>query len=228
MKREAGDPRRALAYLRVSTDDQALGLEAQRSAIERWAKLAGVDVVQWYTDDGVSGGAALEDRPQLLAALTDLHMHRAGVFVVARRDRLARDVAVSLAVEQLVLKRGAKIQAADGAGNGDSPEARLMRVMLDAFAEYERAVIRLRIVAAMRAKKARGERVGTVPYGSEVGPDGRLRPSLSEGPVVTLIHELRLAGESHRAIVAELNKLRKPCRGKRWHLRSVQRILEAR
>jgi DNA invertase Pin-like site-specific DNA recombinase len=55
--------------LRASTDRQDLSPGAQRAAIERWAAGAGVAVVAWHEDLGVSGGTALEDRPGLLAAL---------------------------------------------------------------------------------------------------------------------------------------------------------------
>ena len=51
-----GNPLSAVAYLRVSTDEQKLGPEAQRAAIQSWANREGVSVVAWHTDAGVSGG----------------------------------------------------------------------------------------------------------------------------------------------------------------------------
>jgi hypothetical protein len=78
----------AVAYLRVSTEDQQLGPEAQRAAIEAWAAREGVQVVAWHLDQGVSGGADVEDRPGLVAAL---RVERAGILLVAKRDRLARE-----------------------------------------------------------------------------------------------------------------------------------------
>ena len=50
MKRQkrAGNPTQAVAYIRVSTEDQHLGTEAQRAAITRWATLNGVTVVEWH------------------------------------------------------------------------------------------------------------------------------------------------------------------------------------
>ena len=65
------DPRRAVAYLRVSTDEQHLGPEAQRAAVEAWAARAGVVVVAWHIDAGVSGAAPVDRRPALLGALAD-------------------------------------------------------------------------------------------------------------------------------------------------------------
>jgi len=50
-----------------------------------------VEVLAWREERGVSGGAELTERPWLLAALDDVAAHRAGLLVVAKRDRLARD-----------------------------------------------------------------------------------------------------------------------------------------
>ncbi len=47
-----GNPLIAVAYLRVSTDEQRLGPEAQRASIEAWAKREGVAVVAWHADAG--------------------------------------------------------------------------------------------------------------------------------------------------------------------------------
>lgn len=200
------DATRAVAYLRVSTDEQHLGPEAQRAAIQRWADAHGVTVVAWHEDHGVSGGAALERRPALLAALDELgDGDGAGVLVVAKRDRLARDVVVAAMVERLAERSGARIVSADGAGNADGPEGMLMRGIVDLFAQYERALIRARTTAALAVKKARSERVGTVPFGWRLAADGvALVPDPTEAATVSRVRELRAAGVSIRGIVAEL------------------------
>ena len=167
-------PTRAVAYLRCSTDRQDLSPDAQRDAIAGWAATNGVEVVAWHEDLGVSGGTELEKRPGLLAATEALRTEQAGLLVVAKRDRLARDVLTAALVERLCERHGARVQSADGAGNGDGPEAALLRTMIDAFAAYERALIRSRTRAALAIKKAKGERVGTVPYGYRPGDGGLL------------------------------------------------------
>jgi DNA invertase Pin-like site-specific DNA recombinase len=99
----------AVAYLRVSTDEQKLGPEAQRATIEAWTAREGVFMVAWHTDAGVRGGLDLGDRPGLVAALTDIRAARAGLLVVAKRDRLARDVAVAATVDKVVAGEGAML-----------------------------------------------------------------------------------------------------------------------
>lgn len=200
-----GDPLLAIGYLRVSTDDQKLGPEAQRASIEAWAKRVGITVVAWHCDQGVSGGADLVDRPGLVAALGELRAVRAGVLLVAKRDRLARDVYIALTIERAVQACGAHVAAADGTGNGEGAADAFMRTILDAAAAYERALIRARTKAALQAKRARGERAGEVPFGFRLGPDRQsLQPDPAEVHTITRVTDLRLQGLSVRGITARL------------------------
>jgi hypothetical protein len=82
-----GDERKAVAYVRVSTEEQLLGPKAQEDAIRAWSEKRGVSVVGWHVDQGVSGGTELGDRPGLMSALDALRDERAGLLVVAKRDR---------------------------------------------------------------------------------------------------------------------------------------------
>ncbi len=201
-------PRIAVAYLRVSTDEQHLGPDAQRAAITAWATREGLSVVAWCCDAGVSGAAAIADRPELLAALAALREHGAGVLAVAKRDRLARDVMAAAMIDRMVVDAGARVVSAAGEGtDSDDPSAVLMRRMVDAFAEYERALIRARTRAALAAKRARGERAGTVPYGFTADAAGRLSPCAPEQEVIRQVKALRAAGLSFRAVAAELARV---------------------
>lgn len=223
-----GNPRVAVAYLRVSTDEQKLGPEAQRAAIQAWADREGVAVVAWHTDAGVSGGSEIADRPALIAALGELRAARAGVLVVAKRDRLARDVAVAATVERAVKASGAKVLNADGTANGDSAADGFMRAMLDAAAAYERALIRARTSAALQAKRARGERAGAVPYGFTATPEGRLVTNEAEQGVLAIVRELRAAAMPLRGVVSELARRGLVSRsGRAFQLTQVVRMTKA-
>jgi len=221
-----GSPKHAIGYVRCSTDEQQLGPEAQRSALERWCATNGVTLTAVHEDLGVSGGAELEKRPGLLAALDSLRQHRAGVLLIAKRDRLARDVVVAAMVERLAERAGARVLAADGAGNSEGPEGLLMRGIVDVFAQYERALIRSRTKAALAVKKARGERVGQIPFGSQLCGDGaRLEPEPAEQKVIASVLKLRAAGATIKAIASRLNAKRTPARGARWYPTTVSRLL---
>ena len=226
------DPTLAVAYLRVSTEEQANGPKAQRHSIGAWAKRAGVRVVAWRVEH-LSGGTPVEDRPRFMRALRDVREHGAGLLVVAKRDRLARDVVIAATAERLVADARAKVVTADGVTCENTPEGQLMRGLLDLFAQYERAMIRARTKAAMLAKGRRGEYTGgEAPYGyravSELSDGGALRVDQDpdEQRVIRMILTLHSRGENAAQIARNLNGTHVPCRGSVWHAKSVSRILE--
>lgn len=200
------NPHLAVAYIRVSKAEQALGPEAQRAAIERWAAAHETVIVAWHVDH-VTGGAPIDKRPGLLAAVDALSDSRAGLLVVAKRDRLARDPIITAMAEQLCARQGARVVSAAGEGTDSDehdPSAQLMRRLVDAFAEYERALIRARTRAALGVKRARGERVGRIPFGKRLSANGTaLEPCPSELAILQRMAALRASGHTVRA-VAEL------------------------
>jgi DNA invertase Pin-like site-specific DNA recombinase len=197
------DSSKVVAYIRVSTEDQHLGPEAQLAAIHVWATRQNVTVVSVHRDLGVSGATPLADCSGLMAALDDLGVHGAGSLVVAKRDRLARDVMKAAMVEARAEKVGARVVSTAGEGDGTDPAAQLMRTIVDAFAQYERAMIASRTRAALAVKKSKGERTGGIPYGfSDL--DGQLVPNDDERTVIARARELSSQGMSLRAICASL------------------------
>lgn len=218
----------AVAYLRVSTEEQHNGPEAQRFAIEAWAARQHVTIVAWHREE-VSGGAPLERRLELVSAIAALREHKAGLLVAAKRDRIARDAVLAVYIERMVANEGAQLVTADGVTAEDSPEGRLVRGVLDLFAEYERAQIKARTKAALAAKRRRGEHVGGMaPFGyavSRVTETAKLEPVEDEQAVIRMIWKFHREGIGSARIARRLNKAGVPCRGAAWHPTSVQRVL---
>ncbi|MBU6427866.1 MAG: recombinase family protein [Cyanobacteria bacterium REEB65] len=225
---KAGDPARVVGYLRCSTEEQNLGPGAQRLALERWCEAHGATLVATYEDLGVSGGAPLERRPGLAEAIAQLGPTGAGVLLVLRRDRLARDVVNAALIERLVEREGARVVTTDGTGNGDSPEASLMRTIVDAFSAYERALVRSRTKAALEVKKARGERVGGIPFGFRMAEDGvHLVADPGEQSTVARAGQLRAGGLSFERVASVLEAEGRWSRtGRRFAAVQVARMLE--
>ena len=221
------DPLRAVAYLRASTAKQAASPAAQLSAIKSWAMKEGIEVVEVFQDAATCGDADLSDRPGVLAAVEALRQHGAGLLIVAKRDRLARDRVVAGLLERLVERAGGRVVSSDGMSSGEGPEATLLKGILDLFSEFEVGVIRARTRGALAHRKAAGLRVGGVPFGSKLAPDGRhLLPDRRERGVLDLIRQLRADDQSWRRVVAELLRRRIRNRAGRvaWSVGQVQRL----
>ena len=226
MKRAAAaaDPNVAVAYLRVSTQEQDLGPEAQRAAIGAWAERHGVRVVAYF-EDRLSGSTKVEDRPAMLEAFGALRSAGAGLLVAAKRDRIARDVVVAATVEQMAAEAGARVVTADGVAIEDTPEGMLMRGLMDLFAQYERAVIRARTRAALAVKRSKGQRYSRrAPLGFRF-EDGRLLEEPAERDMLARVREMKSRGFSLARVASILNAEGARCRGGRWHVTTLARAL---
>jgi DNA invertase Pin-like site-specific DNA recombinase len=208
---------RAVAYLRVSTDEQAesgAGLDAQSHACLCFAERSGLELVETCSDAGVGGATAIDKRPGLMRALAAVE--GGGVLLVARRDRLARDPIIVAMVESLLARRKARVVSAAGEGTaGDSPTDVLMRRICDAFSEYDLLKIRFNTRTAMESLRRRGRKAGTIPFGFRAVDDGvpsksggmpsLLVPDEAERGVIDLIVALADRGYSYRAIARHLD-----------------------
>ena len=129
-------------------------------------------------------------------------------------------------------RKGIALHVADLGGNAidtTSAAGRFMLVVLAGAAEMERNLTRERTRAALAVKKSNGQRVGTVPYGFDLGDDGTtLVPNESEQSVIRNIRTMREAGKTLKAIANALTERRIPTKtGKsaRWSHSAVARIL---
>jgi DNA invertase Pin-like site-specific DNA recombinase len=207
----------AIAYVRVSTKGQGrsgLGLEAQRDALDRFAKAEGFHVMETFQETETGKGAdALVRRPRLAAALKAATKLAAPV-LVAKLDRLSRDVHF---ISGLMRHRTPFIVAELGADTDP-----FMLHIYAALAEKERRLISERTKAGLAAAKRRGVKLGGRNAQSDqtqaeaMERAERLRPVLAE-----------LAHMSARAAAEELNKrnVATPAGG-RWHAATVLRVRE--
>jgi len=223
----------ASIYLRVSTDQQAdsgAGLNAQEDACRSYCKKNDIMVGCLHRDEGFSGTLPMAKRPGLMSAIDALG--HGDVLVVAKRDRLGRDLINVAMIEALVSRKGASVVSAAGEGteNQDDPASQLLRRIIDAFSEYAVAILRERTKKALRAKRDRGERTGHVPFGFKVAADGiHLEPDQIEKSKLSMMQELRLAGESYQSIADAMNERQCYNRMSRpWNAVLVRQILVAR
>jgi DNA invertase Pin-like site-specific DNA recombinase len=219
----------AVGYLRVSTAAQAedgLGLEVQEERIQSWAAAGGHRLLAIHRDEGISGDAEEIDRPGLSAAIVATQ-DAAEALVVYRLDRLARRLFRQEMVIHQLRQRGRSVVSVSEADiDSEDPTRVLMRQMLGAFAEYERAVIKMRLQGGRRAKADRGGYAfGSPAFGWRA--DGKeLVVDEAEQAVVARILELRDVGAGVRDIARRLNAEGLASkRGTLWHPQTVARVL---
>ena len=110
-----------------------------------------------------------------------------------------------------------------------SAAGRLLLNIMTAVSQWEREAIGERTRDALHHKRRNGERVGTVPFGWRLAPDGvHLEENPAEQQALSTMRELRGRGSTLRAIAAELNHqgIWTP-RGKPWRVQYVQVVLRA-
>src|SRR5258705_11691606 len=159
----------AVAYYRVSTQRQGrsgLGLEAQRTAVARFAEAEGITLAGEFTEVETGKGAdGLDRRPQLATACATARLAKCPV-LVAKLDRLSRDVAF---IAGLMAQRVPFIVAELGA-DADP----FMLHLYAALAEKERRQISERTKAALAARKERGTKLGNPSNASDAAAIGRI------------------------------------------------------
>jgi len=150
-----------LAYLRTSTDEQKLGIDAQRKAVEKWALENSTTILQTYEDQGVSGTVDPSKRPNLPALLARLEKRDIDYVVVYKRDRLGRETAMLGFLEYYIKKYGARLITVDDSVDDEpTPEQKLLQGVINAMSEYERNLISLRTRHALGAAKDKGTILG--------------------------------------------------------------------
>jgi len=220
---------KAIGYVRVSTQEQThgFGLDVQEQAIRKWASEQRARLVSIERDEAVSGSNGLEDRPGLAGALIRLEAGDAEALVVYRLDRLARDLVLQETTIRRLEQRGRRVVSVTEPNvDGGDPTRVLVRQVLGALAQYERAVIRARMMAGVAAKRAAGGYVGGQPPYGWAAQDGELAPVDSEQAAIRRMGDLRSEGHSFGAIAAALNAEGIASkRGRRWAKWTVREVL---
>ena len=220
---------KAIGYVRVSTEDQAengVSIDAQRERIAAWCLLNECELADVHVDAGISGKRA-DNRPALQVAIEDA-TRNGGVLVVYSLSRLARSTRDTLDIAERLEKAGADLVSLSEKIDTTSAAGKMIFRMLAVLAEFERDVISERTKTALQHKKRNLERVGTVPFGFTLADNGvSLIENDSEQEIIALIHELRDAGQSTRAIAAELSTRHIPTKkgNAQWAHTAVTRIL---
>jgi site-specific DNA recombinase len=224
---------RAIAYVRVSTEEQSetgVSLAAQEAKIRSYCELYGIELVRVVVDAGESGKSL--DRPGIQEALERLDRKEADGLVIAKLDRLSRNVGDWnwLISNYFGEKPGKQVWSVNDEIDTRTATGRMVLNVMMTIYQWERETIGERTKDALRYKKTQNQRVsGRIPYGKALAADGiTLVPCGTEQEVLTTIRELRNNGMTLTAIAAELNARGIQKReGGKWEHTFVSRLLKA-
>jgi site-specific DNA recombinase len=215
-------------YCRVSTENQKEEgtIAIQRAALKEYAEAKGYELVEVFSDDGVSGG--LEHRPGLSTLFEYLEEHPevAGV-LIWKLDRLARDLMIQENLIRDFEKRGKSlISTKEPDLDSGDPTRVFIRQVLGATSQYEKAMITMRMTGGRVNKARKGGYAGGFPaYGYEAaGGDLKVDQEQAE-TVKTIFRMRRYQHKSFREIARALNEQgTRTARGGKWHASTVQYI----
>ena len=218
-----------VAYIRVSTDGQCgedkFGLEVQREQIIAYCSKNDMNILKWYTDEGESGAKERPGFDEIVYGEVSNPPYEA--VVVAKSDRVARDINIYYYYKMLLVKKDVKlISIAEDFG-----QFGVFANMLEAFtlcvAEMERENITKRTSSGRKVKASKGGYSGGRPPYGYTPLNGRLVIVPEEAEVVKFVIESKDSGKTYQAICDALNKEGKTNRsGTKFSISTIQVIFE--
>ena len=175
--------KRAGIYLRVSTDQQTT--ENQLRILTEVAERSGWTIVRVFEDQGISGAKGRDKRPGFDALLKAIHRREIDIAAAYAVDRLGRSLTDLVAFLNDIQASACDLYIHQQAVDTSTPSGRMMFGLLAVFSEFERALIRSRVISGIERARAKGVQFG--------------RPSLSPDRVARVEKALR-DGLSIRAV----------------------------
>jgi len=229
---------RVAVYLRVSTDEQAAAgtIEIQAVACREYCGRNGLEIVDEYRDDGISGTVPFAERPGAARLLEDAKAGRFDSVLVYAIDRLSRDNLEGLVARKQLKRLGISVHAVTQSWNDDTDDGELLVQMLLGIAEFEKKQILKRTMAGRLRRVSNGHyQASHVPFGYDKA-DGVLVPSSKTAPTVQQVFDWALEGTGTKVIADRLNAMGIPPPSAAhadqhsswgWHFSSVYKILTA-
>ena len=150
--------KRIAAYLRVSTDKQST--DSQLLAIKTEVERSGDTLVQIYSDEGISGGKGRAQRPGLDAMLNDASAAKFDKVVCFDITRLGRSLADLIGTLNELQRANVDLQFLQNNLDTSTAGGRMLFSIFGAIGEWEKSLIRERVVAGLQKAKSQGVKLG--------------------------------------------------------------------
>lgn len=148
--------KRVAIYARVSTREQTT--ENQLQDLRKYSEARGWQVIGEFVDHALSG--AKDDRPQLREVMDKARRRKIDVLLVWRFDRFARSLKQLINTLEELNELGVHFVSFSEALDTSTSQGRLVFSVVGAIAEFERSLIKERVMAGLRRAKAQGKALG--------------------------------------------------------------------
>lgn len=220
---------KAVAYVRVSTEDQAehgVSLAAQEQKIRQYCATYEMELVEVVADAGISG-KRLDTRPGAQRVLEMVRTKAVYAVVIVKLDRLSRSIRDLVDIVELVNRKGVSLVSIQERLDTASAAGRLILNVLASLAAFEREQTGERVSMAIRYKRSQGQvYAGEQALYGYCKSAGTLLPVENEQGVITLITEFartRTVAQICREL--EQRGLRTRSGTTHWHRKVVRKIL---
>jgi DNA invertase Pin-like site-specific DNA recombinase len=180
--------KRIALYARVSTDKQTA--ENQLIELRSLCERLGYSIVQEYTDNGISGAKGRNDRPALDAMLKAATQRKFDMVMCWSIDRLGRSLQNLVEILNELQALGIDLYFQQQGMDTSTPSGRMIFSVFGAIGEFERNLIRERVLAGQQRAKANGVKLG--------------RPSKMNDGMKSAVKLLREKGMGIKQIAREL------------------------
>ena len=217
-----------VAYIRVSTDGQVgedkFGLDAQREQIAEYCAKNDMNILRWFSDEGESGAKYRPGFDEIVYG--DIANPPYEAVVVAKSDRVARDINIYFYYQGALLRKGIELISITEDFGQFGVFANMLKAFTLTCAEMERENINKRTSAGRIVKSSKGGYSGgRTPYGYEA-KQGKMVIVESQAEAVRLMFSMKSSGATFKEIVETLNSKGYTNKsGGKWAISSVQTIL---
>ena len=171
--------KRAALYVRVSTSDKGQTIENQLQPLQEAAGRLGWQVVGIFSDEGISGTKGRQQRPGLDALMKGVARREFDIVAAWSVCRLGRSLPDLIGFLGELQARDIDLYLHQQALDTSTPSGRMLFGMLSVFSEFERAMIRDRVLAGLDRARSGGKRLGRPPISAL--KIERVRRALDEG-----------------------------------------------
>ena len=168
---------KAVIYSRISTVNKGQNLDNQLRVLRKVAMQKGLDVVREISDEGISGAKGRDERKGFDELITGSIQKEWDIILVWDVSRLGRSLQDLVSFLNEIHSVNCDLYIHQSGIDTSTPSGKMMFQMLGVFSEFERGMIRDRVIAGQQRAKAEGKHIG--------------RPSNVNEGIVNAVHQLR-------------------------------------